>query len=184
MWRSSKPFLMVTSVALNLAFVAVWFTHAISAGMSEETVSDPAATTERIWCPLHAKLDVSDEQWGRIEPRLKAFRDSARSLCQRMSTLRLEIMELLAAPTPDLEAIAARQEKIQAGQRKMQKLVIGHLLAEKEILTQKQEERLFNMIREQSGCSRNGPRMMSGRGRTMSGGGGVGRMFRDEVPSN
>ncbi len=177
MWSSGKRFMIVASVALNLAFVGVWLAHAIPAGMGKEAASPPV-TSGRIWCPLHERLKVSDEQWKRIEPCLKEFRQSAQSVCQDVSKLRLELVELIAAPTPDLKAIAAKQEDIQEGQRKMQGLVIDHLLAEKEVLTPEQRERLFTMISEQSGCDRKGPMMMSGRPH-----GGVGRMFRDEPPS-
>ena len=163
MWRSSKRFLIVASIALNLAFVGVWLAHAIPAGTGKEVASPPAASG-RIWCPLHERLNVSDEQWAQIEPRLREFRQSAQSVCQHVSKLRMEMLELIAAPTPDLEAIAGKQEEIQAGQRKMQGLVIGHLLAEKEILTPEQEERLFALIRERSG----GPMR-----------GGIGRVLRD-----
>jgi periplasmic protein CpxP/Spy len=178
MWRSSKRFLIVASVALNLAFVGVWIAHAIPAGVGGELASSPPATQGRIWCPLHEKLNLSEEQWERIEPRLREFRQSAQSVCQDVSQLRLELVELIAAPTSDLEAIASKQEEIQAGQRKMQGLVIDHLLAEKEVLTPEQRERLFTMIREQSGCDRGGPMMMSGRQQS-----GVGRMLREEPPS-
>lgn len=179
MWRNSKPFLIMTSVALNVAFVAVWFVHAISAGTDGDIVSDPPETAGRIWCPLHQKLEVSEEQWERIEPRLKEFRESARAGCQHVSKLRGEMVDLIAEPNPDLDAIDAKQREIQAGQQKMQALVISHLLAEKEILTAEQEQRLFAMIREQTGCNQNGPMMMPGRVRR-----GVGRVFRDKGPSD
>jgi len=166
MWRSSKRFLIVGSVALNLAFVGVWLAHAIPAALDKEgaAASPKNKNMGRIWCPLHQQLNVSDEQWEQIEPRLKEFRESAQSACQHVNKLRLEMLELIAVPTPDREAIAAKQKEIQAGQRKMQGLVIGHLLAEKEILTPEQEERLFALIRERSG----GPMR-----------GGIGRVLRD-----
>ena len=178
MWRSSKRFLIVASVALNLAFVGVWLAHALPSGVGGELAASRPATQGRIWCPLHEKLDLTDEQWERIEPRLREFRQSAQSVCQNVSRLRLEMVGLIESPTPDLEAIAAKQQEIQAGQRQMQGLVIDHLLAEKEVLTPRQEQQLFTMIREQSGCDRGGPMMMSGRQRT-----GVGRMFRKGPPS-
>jgi Spy/CpxP family protein refolding chaperone len=178
MWRTSKRFLIVASVALNLAFVGAWLAHAIPASVGDEAASSPAARTGRIWCPLHERLNVSDKQWEQIEPRLKEFRQSADTLCQDVSRLRLEMVELIAAPTPDPEAIAAKREEIQAGQRKMQELVIGHLLAEKEILTREQQTGLFTMIREQSGCDRKGPLTMPERRQ-----GGIGRMFRTKPPS-
>lgn len=177
MWRSSKRFLIVASVTLNLAFVGVWLVHAIPAGMGEELALPPARSGP-IWCPLHQQLDVTPEQWARIEPLLKDFRRSARSVCGHVNELRLEMMELIAAPDPDREAIAAKQAEIQAGQRRMQGLLISHLLAEKEILTPEQQERLFTLIREQGECAPGGPRVLSGRAR-----GGIGRMFRDGTPA-
>jgi Spy/CpxP family protein refolding chaperone len=178
MWRSSKRFLIVASVALNLAFIGVWLAHAIPAGVGEEVAPSPPVTTGRIWCPLHEQLNVSNEQWEQIEPRLKEFRKSAQSVCRHVSKLRLEVLELIAAPTPDREAIAAKQEEIQAGRRKMQGLMIGHLLAEKEILTPEQEERLFALIREHVGCNRGDPTRMPGPSHR-----GIGRVLRDGPPS-
>lgn len=177
MWRSSKRFLMVASVALNVAFIGVWLGHAIPAGMGKDNAPTPA-TTGRIWCPLHAQLNVSDAQWGQIEPRLKEFRQSAQSVCEHVSELRLEMLELIAAPAADREAITAKQDEIQAGQRKMQELVIGHLLAEKEILTAEQQQRLFDLIRQQSGCDRRGPMTLPGPSHR-----GIGRVLRDGMPS-
>ncbi|MEA1950070.1 MAG: periplasmic heavy metal sensor [Planctomycetota bacterium] len=164
MWHSSKRFLIVGSVALNFAFVGVWLAHAIPAVLDKEDASVPPQAMGRIWCPLHQQLNVSDEQWEQIEPRLKEFRESAQSVCRQVNKLRQEMLEMIEASTPDREAIAAKQKEIQAGQRKMQGLVIGHLLAEKEILTPGQEERLFAIIREHSG----GPMR-----------GGIGRVLRD-----
>jgi len=174
MWPHSKRFLIAASIALNLAFVGVWLAHAIPAGMGKEHAP---ATTGRIWCPLHAQLKVSDAQWEQIEPRLKAFRESAQAVCQQVSKLRLEMVDLIAAPNADREAVAAKQEEIQAGQRQMQALVIEHLLAEKENLTAEQQERLFALIREQSACDTRGNIMMRGAPR-----GGIGRVLRDGVP--
>jgi Spy/CpxP family protein refolding chaperone len=174
MWHSSKRFLIVGSVALNLAFVGVWLAHAIPAVLDSEGAAAPPKTTGPIWCPLHRQLNVSSEQWEQIEPRLKEFRESAQSVCKHVNKLRREMLELIALPTPEREAIAAKQEEIRAGQRKMQGLVIDHLLAEKEILTAEQEERLFALIREHSGCDRGGPMMMPGPSH-----GGIGRVLRD-----
>jgi len=166
---------MVASVALNVAFIGVWLGHAIPAGMGKEPAP---AKPGRIWGPLHAQLNVSAAQWEQIEPRLKAFRASAQAVCQQVSQLRLEMLELLAAPRADREAIAAKREEIQAGQGKMQELVIGQLLAEKEILTAEQQQRLFELIRQQSGCDRGGTLMMSGPSQ-----GGIGRVLRDGTSS-
>lgn len=178
MWRNMKRFLIVASVTLNLAFVGVWLSHTIFASMCGEGTPAPFAKSRKVWCPLHQELNLTDKQWEQIEPHLREFHRSAQSVCQNMNQLRLEMVELVAVSTPDLEAIAAKQEQIQVEHRKMQGMVIDHLLAEKEILTPDQEDRLFTIIREQSGCDRNGPMTIPGRPS-----GGIGRMLRDESTS-
>jgi len=178
MIRHSKRFLVLASVALNVAFVGVWLAHAIPAQKAQAPAEPLSAHGERIWCPLHQKLDVSDEQWQRIEPQLQAFREAAEVASGQVHALRQQMLDLIADPAPDPTAIAAKQEEILAGQRKVQSLVIGQLLAEKEVLTAEQEAELFAMIRDQSGCHRPGPLMMSGPSR-----GGIGRALRG-VPSD
>ena len=170
-------FLILASVALNVAFAGVWLAHAIPATIpapgAPQDVSAPGTEEEEIWCPLHRMLKVSDAQWQRIEPRLKEFRAAAEAACARVQSLRLEMLDLIEGPEPDAEAIAAKQDQILAGQRQVQSLVIRQLLAEKEVLTSDQEAELFALIRARSGCNRSGPLMMSGPGR-----GGMGRVLR------
>jgi Spy/CpxP family protein refolding chaperone len=70
------------------------------------------------------------------------------------------MIDLIAAAQPDRQAIAAKQEEILAGQRKMQELVIGQLLAEKQVLTPQQQKELFDLLRQGSERSGLGPMMM------------------------
>jgi hypothetical protein len=79
-------------------------------------------------------LNVTHEQWRQVEPRLGVFRRDSQALCQQINTLRSQTIDLIAGSKPDQQAIAARQEEIRAGQQRMQQLVIGQLLAEKELL--------------------------------------------------
>ncbi len=159
MWRKIAPLLVVLSVALNVAFVGVW-------GLRELRYRDVAEKPYDgpVWCPLYRRLGVTAEQWGRIEPRLKAFRRQSRALCKEMSSLRAGMIDILAAENPDPRAIAEKQGEIRAGQARMQKLVIEHLLAEKEVLTAEQEDKLFEMIRDQSSCSGPGRMLRLGNG--------------------
>jgi Spy/CpxP family protein refolding chaperone len=164
MWKQMKPLLVILSIALNLAFVGVWLTCAAASRMgSQETRCEPG-NSETVWCPLHRELDVTPEQWERIEPRLREFRTSADAICRQIGQLRAEIIDLLATPEPDLGAVKAKQEEILAGQRRMQGLVIEQLVNEKKVLTTEQQQRLFDMLRRQSGCCRGGPLLVPGRG--------------------
>ena len=163
MWKKIAPLLVVLSVALNVAFIGVWAAHAIGSLRPVE----PADDHGKVWCPLHRRLNVTDEQWRKIEPRMAEFRRASEALRQEINRSRGEMMDLVASPQPDRQAITAKQEEIRAGQRRMQRLVIEHLLAEKEVLTLEQQKVFFDMLRRRSGCA--GPGRMMGLGRTDAG---------------
>ena len=156
MWKKIAPMLIVLSVALNVAFIGVWAFQTVRSRWPAGYIEDHG----KIWCPLHRHLNVTDEQWHRIEPRMKEFLRNSQDLCKDINRLRGEMIDLIAAAEPDRQAIAAKQEQIRAGQQRMQQLVIEHLLAEKQVLTAEQQKELFDMIRRRSTCAGPG-RMMS-----------------------
>jgi Spy/CpxP family protein refolding chaperone len=63
------------------------------------------------------------------------------------------VIDLIAADEPDVQAIRAKQDEILATKRKIQDLVAGHLLAEREVLTPGQQEQLFSMLRNRTRCT-------------------------------
>jgi len=157
MWKKVKPLLVILSVAVNVAFVAMWIRHALA---THPGLTGPGAAKkgdETIWCPLHQRLGTSEEQWRRIEPSMEAFRRSSQSLCGSVGRLRLEMIDLIAAPQEDLDAIRVKQEAIFTIQRKMQDLVVEHLIAEKQVLTPEQQSELFGLIRKSCSCPGHGP---------------------------
>jgi len=159
MWKKTAPLLVILSVAFNLAFIGVWGAHVI-----REHAHHGTWFTDRhsdgIWCPLHRQLGASDQQWKQIEPKVSEFRKSSQTVCQEVARKRGEMIDLIAASQPDRQAIAAKQEEILAGQRRMQELVIDQLLAEKQVLTPQQQQELFDMLRTRGGCAGHGPMMM------------------------
>ena len=174
MWKQMKLLLVILSIALNLAFVGVWLTcvTGFHAGWHEAICQSENSSS--VWCPLHRELNVTAEQWRQIEPRLRKFRTSADEICRQISQLRIEIIDQLAAPEPDLAAVKAKQEEILAGQRRMQALVIEQLNDEKAVLTAEQQKRLFDMLRSRSGSDRGGPMLVPGGGHE----GGIGQTLR------
>ena len=174
MWKQAKPALVLSSIALNVAFVGVWLTYAAASRVESQGNRREPGDIASVWCPLHRQLNVSADQWKEIEPRLRAFRASADEICQQISELRSGIIDQLAAPNPDLDAIKAKQGEILAGQRKMQGLVIDQLMTEKKVLTGEQQQRLFEMLRSGTGCDRSGPMLVPGRGHE----GGIGQVLR------
>jgi Spy/CpxP family protein refolding chaperone len=161
MWQRVKPCLIVLSATLNASFVAMWIAYAAPSRMASEPSSD-SGPQDDIWCPLHRQLNVTPQQWRRIEPRLKQFQAAVGELAGHVDRTRSEVIDLLAAPEPDETAIRARQDEILATKRKMQGLVVAHLLAEKEILTDGQQQQLFQLLRDQTSCAGSCP-PMSGR---------------------
>ena len=159
MVRKYAVLLIVLSVALNIGFAGVWATHTVAGYWPAGEACGHGNCSGAVWCPLHRKLDVTKEQWQRLEPRLAQFRQAAQAVCQETQRKRAELIDLVAAGT-DRTQIAAKQEEILAGQRQMQGLIIEQLLAEKEVLTGEQQKELFDMIRRQSGCM--GPALMRG----------------------
>lgn len=147
MWKKTAPLLILLSVALNSAFISVWAVHAARMHWPIDTADDKG-----IWCPLHRRLDVTDEQWRRIEPRITEFRTRSQTICADLNRLRTEMIDLIGSDNPDRDAIAAKQVEIRAGQQRMQELVVEHLLAEKEMLTVEQQKELFDLIRQRSAC--------------------------------
>ena len=145
--------LFALSVALNAAFAAFWSVHAFG---GRPRARRAGGGGEGVWCPLHRRLGTTEEQWREIGPRLEAFHGASAEICREIDRLRLELIDVVAAPEPDMEAIWAKQEQIREGQRLMQELVIGHLLEEKKVLTTEQQEQLFDMMRARSFCAGRG----------------------------
>jgi len=156
MWKKIWPLLILLSVTLNVAFVVSWAIHALPGRLG--CLRGPRQG-QGVWCPLHRQLGTSEAQWREIEPRLAEFRKSAGAVCEEVNRARGEMIDLIAAPEPSPEAIRAKQEEILAGQRRMQELVIDHLLSQKKALTPDQQRQLFDMLRRRSGCAGHGPMM-------------------------
>jgi Spy/CpxP family protein refolding chaperone len=145
-----RPLLIFLSVALNLAFVISWAAYALPRHLRAQ---NQPGRDERVSCPLHRQLGATEAQWRQIEPRVVKFQESARLVCEEANRAQGDMIDLIAAPAPNREAIRAKQEEIITCQRRMQELVVDHLLNEKSVLTKEQQEQLFRLVRQQSGCA-------------------------------
>jgi len=145
--------LIILSVGLNVAFVATWLAHRMPTWGG-------GCHGGRNGCPMHVRLGATQPQWREMEARLAAFRESSRPLCVEIQRYRLELLDLIAAPQPDSEAIRAKQTQILEGQRQMQEKTIGHLTELAATLTPEQRKRLFDLLRERSQCGGPAPMMM------------------------
>jgi hypothetical protein len=110
-------------------------------------------------------LNIKSEREQQKKTRLWGVRSSADEICRQIGQRRSEIIDLLAAAEPDLAAVRAKQEEILASRRRMQASVVGQLLSEKAALTAEQQQRLFDALRNQTGCDCGGSILVSARGR-------------------
>jgi Spy/CpxP family protein refolding chaperone len=150
------PILIVLSVALNVAFVSVWAVHAFSRHRRPCTPHGCHGEGKRGLTRMHRELDVTEEQWKKIEPRLGEFRKASGKACRDVYRLRLELIDLLAAPEVDREAVQAKRDEILDGQRNVQDLAIQHIFAERDVLTPEQRTKLFRLMKEQTRCPGHG----------------------------
>jgi len=150
MWPKLKPLLILLSVALNVAFVSVWAFRVLPQGLG--LAATDASRPGCMEYTLSRELGASEMQRQQLEPRQAAYRESTWVLCRRAQELRGELIDLIALPSPDGVALAAKQDSILAIQRRMQALVVQHLLAEKQVLNAEQQKKLFSIMRLRCGC--------------------------------
>jgi len=176
MWNKIRPLLVMLSIAINVAFLGAWFVAA--AGHRPSLPADrPFRETVLKECPLHRQLGLADQQWGKLEPALKQFRTASGDLAREIHQHRHELLDLLSAPQPDRKAIDAKQQQVLAGQGRMQQLVIGQVLAEREILTPAQQQRLFSLIHAEMRYTDSCPMMGLGQ----ASGKGIGQVLRKDA---
>lgn len=152
MSRKSTQWLLILSVAFNIGLVGSWAGRA-----AVEHWRSERSRTQRVWCPLHRDLGLSDEQWEMVEPKLQEFRTTSQALCRDIRRRQAELIDMIAAGRPHPDTLAARQEEILSRQRRLQGLIIEHLLAEKEVLSVEQQSALFDLMRRRCGCTGGGP---------------------------
>ena len=111
MWKKMKTPILIFSVTLNMAFIAMWVIHAFPTHFGCIGLKADSNAKSCISCPLHRKLGTSEKQWQEIEPRLVEFKTSSQAVCRKTNQLRKELIDLIAAPQTDIEAIRAKQDK-------------------------------------------------------------------------
>ncbi|MFO7839780.1 MAG: Spy/CpxP family protein refolding chaperone [Thermodesulfobacteriota bacterium] len=154
MWNKLKKPLIALSVGLNIAFVAIWLVHAVP-HLAPDRQTLKSVDSDR---PdfLHRKIGVSAEQWQQIAPHLREFRQKSRDRRQTIGRLREQLMDLLAEPSVEEQAIREKQKEILANKRIMQDLVIELLLEEKKVLTADQQRELLSAIHQHCSCNEAG----------------------------
>ena len=149
MWKRVFAVAFLLSLSLNIGFGVTWALRRFGGESQGQPEQKPES---EIWSPLHRELDVTKEQWQKLEPMVESFQRKTQRQAHKLQGLRSEMVDLLSAKEVDRGAIEQQQEKVLEGFRGMQDIVLDHLIGEKQVLTADQEKQLFELIRSRTGC--------------------------------
>ncbi len=97
---------------------------------------------------LHRELALSDTQAEQMKLLKEKFQLNVNPIRTALRTNQEQLIELLTAAAPHRSKIDSVQKEIDSLQAELQKMVIDHLLGQKEILTPEQQFKFFSIIRE------------------------------------
>jgi Spy/CpxP family protein refolding chaperone len=135
-------FIVVCSLALNVAFITMWLTHAVPHFVqSQRTCGHEKMNCGK--CPMQKALSMSDSQWTLLHPKIESIRETTSGLYRELAKNRTALVDELEKTPTDSAALSACRERIIACQKNMQVLVTNHILEEKKMLTPEQQQRFF-----------------------------------------
>jgi Spy/CpxP family protein refolding chaperone len=110
--------------------------------------------------PVEEDIEASPEQRAQMKQMREEFLEGVEEIAQRMSGLHTELVDAIALEPADPGAIESTFAEIRSNQRAMQRLVAGHLLAVKGMLTPEQRIRFFALLKERMQSQTFGPRWL------------------------
>ena len=143
MWPKIAPLLFVLSVSMNLAVAGTWLVTAAYARPDEPELEGF----------MLDEIEITERQARRMGPTFREFRESINELAEQADSAR---EDLLDAGELDHDAINATHRQIVDIQARMQRTVIEHLIAQRDILSTQQQEHLFDALRQRAGRGRAG----------------------------
>jgi hypothetical protein len=145
-----KRSLLALSVGLNVAFILFWGMQHFS-GQNHTPLEKPRPSGDQFFAARYEGVRVTPEQWKALEPYALAFKTNTDRIRRETMQLRKQLLELLAEPVADEEAIRVIQQKILANQGGMKDEVLRLLLHEKSVLRPDQFSGLIQAIRDYGG---------------------------------
>jgi Spy/CpxP family protein refolding chaperone len=95
------------------------------------------------------KLSLTDAQKQNVETYRKIFTEGMDQKREILTHKRNELVELISQTNPETAKIDSLLVEIGTAQTEMEKVVVNHILREKELLTPEQQEKFLEMIK---GC--------------------------------
>ncbi len=169
--RQSLPWwLLIISVAFNVGFGTTYGVKTFGQDTPAPHAGGGNGSMSMVY--LHEQLDLTPEQGAQMELINESLMTEITAARSSMRDARNALAQLLGAAEVDREAVDEKLATIGTIQYEAQRLVIEHLLQEKELLHPDQLEAFNEIIRSRI-CQGNGPG--SGRGKGLGGGNGRGR---------
>jgi len=135
-----RALIFAFSLILNVVFIGIFAAHTIP-------IFSRDGKADKLMKPPFLQLDLTAEQLARFKSERDKFIGDLREKAQAVGKKQMELIDLLAASTPDKLAIQMKQEEIQYLQAATQDRVIDHLVQESSILNPEQRTRFFQLVK-------------------------------------
>jgi len=143
MRNNFKTLAVLFSVFLNIAFLTFAAYSRWSFAHAPRSPSGKGAL-------LYEQIGLTEEQLRRFEPMRDRFHTEISRIGNEIRAQQLDLIDLLAASSPDQPAVRAQQERIRNLQRTMQDTVVNHILEESKLLTPEQRLKFFHLLKERT----------------------------------
>jgi len=134
--------LLLLSVAFNLGVVGTVAYHRRGSHEEKQCATGPASSK----AVLYKELQLTPEQARQMDRFRADLQKRVEGSRAEMPRLRKAFLELLASPQSDHEAISRKLAEMGRVQMQIQQAVVDHLLAEKGVLSPKQQSKFLEML--------------------------------------
>ncbi|MCA1788001.1 MAG: periplasmic heavy metal sensor, partial [Desulfobacteraceae bacterium] len=97
-----KALICMFSLVLNVVFMGIFAAHTIPVFKHDRNAGEPRK-------PLFLDLDLTAEQLARFKSHRDKFKEKMQEMRQPVGQKQVELIELLAASSPDQQAIEMKQ---------------------------------------------------------------------------
>ncbi|MGD8540338.1 MAG: periplasmic heavy metal sensor [Candidatus Aminicenantes bacterium] len=100
------------------------------------------------WEAMQIRIDLKPNQMQKMQGLRISLGEKVKALRQQMEEKRIDLIEEVRNPAPDLNKIDRVVDELSALQAEVQKKTIRNLIKDKQLLTPRQQERYFFMFEE------------------------------------
>jgi Spy/CpxP family protein refolding chaperone len=143
MFEKIKPYLVILSIGLNIAFVSIWLFYAYPPAWFYGYKSFKSGGHNF----YRQRLNVSEEQWEKLKPELDSFFERVKQQRERLFSARKELLLLLASEDSTPQDVEAKKKEIVELHSELQDIFIAHARTHREVLNPEQCNRFFKMLR-------------------------------------